>query len=139
MGVEDRRDADGRDDGHVAFPRGSDSSVQGAGRDRARVAVLEEHVAAAAGLSLDGAQDPGSYLRLRARPASRTLDAAEDERRLFGAQSDSLPAENQGRRDRGRGEDHPCGVTIAPRADGVARNAGRSATPVVDLTGKPGL
>src|SRR5660398_274270 len=36
-------------------------------------------------------------------------------------------------------EDHPSGVTIAPRADGVARNAGRSAASVVDLSGKPGL
>ena len=139
MGIEDRRDADGRDDGHVAFPRGSDSSVQGAGRDRARVAMPEEHLAAAACLSLDGAPDSSAHLRLRARLASRTLDATEDERRLFGAQSDSLPAENQGRRDRGRGEDDPSGVAIAPRTDGVARNAGRSAAPVVDLNGKPRL
>ncbi len=139
MGVEDRRYADGGDDGHVAFPRGSDSPVQGAGRDRARVAVLEEHVAAAAGLSLDGAPDPGAYLRLCARLASRTLDAAEDERPLFGAQSDSLPAENQSRRDRSWGEDHPRGVAILTGAGSVARNAGRSAAPVVDLSGKTGL
>jgi len=139
VGIEDRRDAAGRDDGHVAFPRGSDSPVQGTGRDRARVAVLEEHVAAAAGLSLDRAPDPGAYLRLRARLASRTMDAAEDERRLFGAKSDSFLAEDQGRRDRSRGENHPCGVAIDPRAEGVARNAGRSAAPVVDLSRKTGL
>ncbi len=93
----------------------------------------------AARLSLDGAPDPGARLRLRTRPASRTLNAAADERRLLGAESDSLLAEDQGRRDRGRGEDHPGGVTIGPRAAGVAGNAGRSAAPVVNLTGKPRL
>lgn len=139
MGIEDRRHADGGDDRLVAFPRGSDSPVQGAGRDRARLAVLEEHLAAAAGLSLDGAPDPGARLRLRTRIASRTLDAAEDERRLFSAEGDSLLAEDQSRRDRGRGEDNPCGVAIIAGAEGVVRNAGRAATLVVDLSGKPRL
>jgi len=102
------------------------------------VAVLEEHVAAAAGLSLDRVSDPGAHLRLCACPASRTMDAAEDEKRFFRAESDSLLAENKGRRDRGRGEDHPSGVTIIAGAESIARDAGRSAAPVVNLSGKSG-